>query len=139
MRLFRNLSVGRKLAASAILAILLLGGLVLVVQRELAAARDQQQGRTPGGAGAGRGAAGRAYTWRAPRSRCATCSSSQATEAVDRLGGVLQREVGHGARAAAEAAAVADPAVTDPLEPAGRRARRIRRARSASRRASGAS
>src|SRR4051812_4210694 len=42
MRLFRNLSVGRKLAASAILAILLLGGLVLLVQRELTGARDQQ-------------------------------------------------------------------------------------------------
>ena len=41
MRLFHNLSVGRKLAASAILAILLLGGLVLVVERELAAAQDQ--------------------------------------------------------------------------------------------------
>ena len=39
MRLFRNLSVGRKLAASAILAILLLGGLVLLVQRELARRR----------------------------------------------------------------------------------------------------
>ena len=43
MRLFRNLSVGRKLAASAVLAILLLGGLVLLVQRELAAAAEQQQ------------------------------------------------------------------------------------------------
>ena len=38
MRLCRTLSVGRKPAASVILAILLLGGLVLRVPRELAAA-----------------------------------------------------------------------------------------------------
>ncbi|NOG73062.1 methyl-accepting chemotaxis protein [Roseicella sp. DB1501] len=43
MRLFRNLSVGRKLAASVALAILLLGGLVLIVERELTTARDRQR------------------------------------------------------------------------------------------------
>ncbi len=42
MRLFRDLSIGRKLAASACLAILLLGALVVLVQRELSVEREQQ-------------------------------------------------------------------------------------------------
>ncbi|MCB4824109.1 methyl-accepting chemotaxis protein [Roseicella aerolata] len=42
MRLLRDLSIGRKLAASATLAILLLGALVVLVQRELAAVQVQQ-------------------------------------------------------------------------------------------------
>ena len=42
MRFFRNLSVGRKLAASAALAILLLAAMVGLVERELALVREQQ-------------------------------------------------------------------------------------------------
>ncbi len=43
MRFFQNLSVGRKLAASASLAILMLTMLVVLVSRELAGAADQRQ------------------------------------------------------------------------------------------------
>ena len=43
MRLFRDLSVGRKLAASAGLAILLLASMVLMVRREIAAIEQAEQ------------------------------------------------------------------------------------------------
>ena len=43
MRLFRDLSVGRKLAASVVLAVLLLGGMVWLVSLNLDAAREQQE------------------------------------------------------------------------------------------------
>ena len=42
MSLFRDLSVGRKLAASVILAVLLLGGMVWMVSLNLNAAHEQQ-------------------------------------------------------------------------------------------------
>ena len=45
---------------------------------------------------------------------------AQATDAVDRLGGVLQRELGQARERLQAAAAVADPAVVDRLEQAGR-------------------
>ena len=47
MRLFRNLSVGRKLAASAAAAILFLALLVGVVQVQLEAAGTQQEAVLP--------------------------------------------------------------------------------------------
>ncbi len=52
MRLFRDLSVGRKFAASAILAVLLLLGMVGLVRRDLALAHDQREAEHAAGTAA---------------------------------------------------------------------------------------
>ncbi|MFC7473688.1 methyl-accepting chemotaxis protein [Dankookia sp. GCM10030260] len=115
MRLFRNLSVGRKLAASAILAILLLGGLVLLVQRELAAAGDQQAAEretVQARAAAQQGALHVARAAMALRD----VQLAQAADAVDRLAAAMDREIGLAReRLEVAAAAAAEPAVTERL------------------------
>ncbi|MDO9711319.1 methyl-accepting chemotaxis protein [Paracraurococcus lichenis] len=116
MRLFRNLSVGRKLAASAALAILLLAGLVLVVERELAASREQLLAERKAVA-AQTAAQGAARAVMRADVALRDIVLSQATEGVDQMTKGMEAELARARdqlQAAAESAA--DPAVTERLD-----------------------
>jgi methyl-accepting chemotaxis protein len=120
MRLFRNLSVGRKLAASAILAILLLGGLVLLVQRELAAAGEQQQAERQAVQARAAAQQGALHVARAAMA-LRDVQLSQTAEAVDRLAAEMTQQVGlAGERLQAAAQGAADLGVTETLDRARR-------------------
>ncbi|TDH63784.1 HAMP domain-containing protein [Dankookia rubra] len=116
MRLFRNLSVGRKLAASAILAILLLGGLVLLVQGQLAAAGAQQQAERQAVQAQAAAHEAALHVARAAMA-LRDVQLSQATSAVDALAARMQQEVGRaGDRLRAAAERADDPAVAGALD-----------------------
>jgi len=111
MRFFRNLSVGRKLAASAALAILLLAAMVGLVERELALVREQQTAER--GAVAARFASQQAAT-HVGRAAVALREAllGQVPEVVERQGSVMERELAEArARIDAAAAASLDPEV----------------------------
>lgn len=107
MRLFRNLSVGRKLAASAMAAILLLVGLVGLVQMQLESAGTQQEAERR--AVAARGAARQAELAVA-RSATALDDArlAQTTEAVAGYAAELEREAGAAREQLAEAARLSE-------------------------------
>jgi len=109
MQFFRSLSVGKKLAASALLAILMLGGLVGLVSHELGAAREQLAAERT--AIAARHAAQQAATH---TGRAATALREvllgQTIEVTDRQGAILQAELAETRRRLDEASAATDDA-----------------------------
>ncbi|TCZ56296.1 methyl-accepting chemotaxis protein [Roseicella aquatilis] len=118
MRLFRDLSVGGKLAASAALAILLLGGLVLLVTRELGAAQEQLMAERQALEARAEAAAAALHVARAAVAM-RDVLLAQAPETVDRQGIAMEREVAAAReRLDAAARAAAEPGVTERLEAA---------------------
>jgi methyl-accepting chemotaxis protein len=121
MRLFRNLSVGRKLAASAAAAILFLALLVGVVQVQLEAAGTQQEAER-------RAVAAEASAQQAVTAVLRTAAMlrdvllSQTTEAAARHAEALEREAAMARDRLAEAAGLSDaPAAREHLAAATQR------------------
>ncbi|MBK1659336.1 methyl-accepting chemotaxis protein [Paracraurococcus ruber] len=92
MRVFRNLSIGRKLAASAAVAILLLGALVVLVQRDLSEVQRQQDAERMALGANEAASAGSLHLARAAVA-LRGLRAAQTEEAVTRLNDTLQAEL----------------------------------------------
>jgi methyl-accepting chemotaxis protein len=115
MRLFHNLSVGRKLAASAIVAVLLLGGMVGLVRHQLGNLDEQQAAERA--AAAAQMAANQAATHVARTAMALRdVQLSQVLDVAERAGARLSAEAGAAQIHLAEAADLAGaPAVSATL------------------------